>query len=210
MKNAGKVTLLTFLIFSSLAILPMSCTNFCNDSCGCGPVFDIKDFRILSFETLSLTTDGQQVSPSTVLPYSTITKSFRIKETQTIAYFESNPSYFTFGTAMACSPPLPKSAEKMIGIQIINTREVILGNGEVIKVGQDISNYFQMNYFFNNTTRSIDQFLENGLTVFRDDLFKLVWNKDPGKEIELEFSLRIMMEGGLEFNLPNEILSIRS
>lgn len=97
----------------------------------------------------------------------------------------------------------------MIGVQIINTREVILGNGEVIKVGQDISNYFQMNYFFNNTTRSIDQFLENGLTVFRDDLFKLVWNKDPGKVIELEFSLRIMMEGGLEFNLANEILSIR-
>ncbi|HCX77380.1 MAG TPA: hypothetical protein DHU93_20345 [Algoriphagus sp.] len=67
-----------------------------------------------------------------------------------------------------------------------------------------------MNYFFNNTTRPINQFLENGLTVFRDDLFKLIWIKDPGKEIQLEFSLRIMMEGGLEFNLPNEILSIRS
>jgi hypothetical protein len=97
----------------------------------------------------------------------------------------------------------------MIGIQIINSKEVEFADGEIFQMGQDISDFFEVNYFFVEQTRPIPDFFENGLTLFREDLFKLVFTKNPGKEVQLEFSIRIMLEGGLEFNLQNEILSIR-
>ncbi|MBY5950372.1 hypothetical protein OU792_11505 [Algoriphagus sp. NF] len=203
-----KKLITTSALFITLAMLPIACSEFCNNPCGCGPVFEVIDFRVQSFETLSLTTEGQQVSPSTSLPYDFITKSFRIKETQNVSYFEESNNSIP-GVAFACSPPSPQSQEKMIGIQIINSKEVEFADGEIFKVGQDISDFFEVNYFFVEQTRPIPEFLENGLTLFREDLFKLVFTKNPGKEVQLEFSMRIMLEGGLEFNLQNEILSIR-
>lgn len=189
-------------------MLPIACSEFCNNPCGCGPVFEVIDFRIQSFETLSLTTEGQQVSPSTSLPYDFITKSFRIKETQNVAYFKERTSS-TPGLALACSPIPPQSQEKMIGIQIINSKEVEFADGEIFQMGQDISDFFEVNYFFVEQTRPIPEFFGNGLTLFREDLFKLVFTKNPGKEVQLEFSIRIMLEDGLEFDLQHEILSIR-
>lgn len=187
----------------------MACNGFCGNPCGCGPVFQVSNFRIQSFETISITRDGQQVSPTTTLPYGFITKSFRIKDIVTLTE-RKTPIKSTWGMAFACSPPSPQSQEKMIGIQIINSREVQLGDGQILKVGDDLTDYFEMNSFSAEQTKPISEFFESPVPLFLEDLFKLVWIKDPGKEVQLEFSLRILMENGLDFNLSNEILNIRS
>lgn len=201
--------LATIAVFTLLAILPISCGIVCNDSCGCGPQFEVKDFNILSFETLSLTKAGQRVNPTTPLPYDQIFKVFRTLETQTLSSFEKNNPTGIPGVAFACSPLTPKSAQMMTGIQLLNSKEQILNDGTVLKIGQDITEYFEINYFFEEKILPLESFFKQPLPVYREDLFKLGWKQAPNKEIILEFSIRIIMTDGKEFNLNNEILSIR-
>jgi len=202
-------SLATVILFVFISLLPISCGILCNDPCGCGPRFEVKDFNILSFETLSLTKPGQRVNPTTPLPYDQIFKVFRILETQTLTALETNSSNGIPGVAFACSPVSPKSAQQMTGIQLLNSKELTLGDGTVLKVGQDISEFFEINYFFEEKTLSFESFFKEPITIYQEDLFKLGWKQDPKKEIILEFSIRIFMTGGKEFNLNNEILSIR-
>jgi hypothetical protein len=202
-------SLATVTIFAFIALLPLSCGITCNDPCGCEPQFEVKDFNILSFETLSLTKLGQRVNPTTPLPYDQIFKAFRILETQTISSIENNTTNGIPGVAFACSPVTPKSAQQMTGIQLLNSKEVTLGDGTVLKVGQDITEFFEVNYFFVEKTVPFESFFKQPVTVYREDLFKLGWKQDPKKEVILEFSIRIFMTNGKEFNLNNEVLSIR-
>lgn len=202
-------SLATVTVFAFIALLPISCGILCNDPCGCGPQFEVKDFNILSFETLSLTKPGQRVNPTTPLPYDQIFKVFRILNTQTLSSIENNPAIGIPGVAFACSPVTPKSAQLMTGIQLLNSKEVALGDGTVLKVGQDITEFFEVNYFFEEKTLPFESFFKRPLAIYREDLFKLGWKQDPKKEIILEFSIRIFMTSGKEFNLNNEILSIR-
>jgi len=209
MKNLIRKSLATGSLFLLVALLPISCGIVCNDSCGCGPRFEVKDFNILSFETLSLTKPGQRVNPNTPLPYDQIFKAFRILDAQTIALIDKNTSFSFPGTALACSPATPKSVQQMTGIQILNSKEVTLGDGTVLKTGDDITSFFEVNYFFAEKTMPFETFFKQPLIVYREDLFKLGWKQDPKKEVVLEFSIRIFMTAGKEFNLNNEILSIR-
>jgi hypothetical protein len=201
--------LATVIVFTVIALLPLSCGIVCNDSCGCGPQFEVKDFQIVSFETLSLTKTGQRVNPTTSLPYDQIFKAFRILETQTVASGTSNFALGIPGVALACSPLPSKSARQVIGIQLINIKEVTLGDGEILKVGQDITEFFEINYFFSEKTMPFESFFKLPITIYREDIFKLGWRQDPKKEVILEFNIGIFMTDGKEFNLNNEMLSIR-
>ncbi len=209
MKNLIRKSVATCTLLSILALLPISCGIVCTDSCGCGPQFEVKDFNILSFETLSLTKPGQRVNPTTPLPYDQIFKAFRILDVQTLSSLNENVTGSIPGVAYACSPVTPKSAQQMTGIQLLNSKEVSLGDGTVLKVGQDITDFFEVNYFFAEQTLPFTSFFKQPLTVYREDLFKLGWKSNPKKEVILEFSIRIFMTGGKEFNLNNEVLSIR-
>ncbi len=209
MKLSVKKLTLTGFLFCFFALLPMSCGIFCNDSCGCDPVYEVRDFSISSFETKSLRADGQRVSPETVLPYDEIYKAFLIKEVQVLSANEGDQSISsTFGLAMACSPMPPKSIEKMTGVQLINTKEITLGDGTILELGQDLTELFGISYFFSAETVPISQFFDGPLDVYQEDLFKLEWLKDPEREVVLEFTLRIFFENGKEFTLENEIMSI--
>ncbi|MDF2158222.1 hypothetical protein [Algoriphagus sp. CAU 1675] len=197
----------TFGLLVLLGLLPIGCGEPCNHPCGCSPSFEVKDFWIRSFETLSLTTEGQQVSPTTTLPYSSITKSFRIKEIETIA-LEKSASQNLPGFAFACSPPSPKSADRLVDVMIYNSKEVSFENGTVLKVGQELSEFFLIGNFFSAQSQTIEDFLSQPRDIYMEDLFKLTWNLDPGKEVQLQFSLRIILENGKEFILNEELLSI--
>ncbi|MGM0945422.1 MAG: hypothetical protein ACQEW9_09585 [Bacteroidota bacterium] len=198
----------TIALFLILAILPMGCEVFCNDPCGCRPKFEVKDFRITAFETLSLAQDGQRIHPSLVLPYDQTTKSFRVAQLETVAQSKESLGGLP-GMAYACSPIAPQSIHRLIGLQLINKKEVILGDGTILEVGKLLNEFVKMNYFYASETFPLAEFLDGGLPVFSDDLFKLVWQNAPGKELVLEFDLQIQLENGQGFVLPDEILSIR-
>jgi hypothetical protein len=209
MKNLLKKSFATLGLLSFIALLPISCGVVCNDVCGCGPQFEVQNFKILSFETLPLTKAGQRVNPTTPLPYSEIFKSFRILDVQTISLNEPKNSFSLPGVGYACSPVSPKSVDLMRGIQVLNSKEVTLGDGTLLKVGDDITKYFGINGFFSEKITPSETFFKAPIEVYRDDLFKLGWKQNPQKELILEFSLRIFFTNGREFNLNNEVLAIR-
>lgn len=209
MSQRNKKLFSTLFLVTALGFLPLGCEVFCNDSCGCGPRYEIKDFRITAFETLTLAEDGQRIDPSTVLPYSQTTKSFRISQFETIALIPNEGSFSLPGVAWACSPLPPKSIERMTNITLINKKEQVLADGTILQVGDQLNSLVEINYFFASQTQPISDFLEGGLTLYSDDLFKLVWQKDPGKEMVIGFDLHLELENGQGFVLPNEILSIR-
>lgn len=209
MKNSIKKSIATIGVLTLITLIPIGCGVICSDPCGCGPRFEVKDFTILSFETLSLTKAGQRVNPGTPLPYRDIFKAFRILDTQTLSYNNENNDLGSLGVAYACSPESPKSKDLMTGIQILNSKEVILGDGRILEVGDDITDFFEINYFFTENTSPFEVFFKAPLEVYRDDLFKLGWKENPGKEVVLEFSVRIFFTNNKEFNLNNEVLAIR-
>lgn len=198
----------SLILFALVAILPISCGVDCNNPCGCSPDFEIKDFNITEMEALTLLRDGQQVSPAGTYPYDVVVKGLRIKTFQTVAFSEKSISNGIPGIAYACSPLPPKSADNLFDVKVINLQEVTLDSGVRLKIGDDISAYFGMNYYFSEGTESIEEFLEGTLTMFSDDLYKLAWLEKPAKELNLRFTIRVQLESGREIALTDQELNV--
>lgn len=208
---AAKKLGLTLVLLAFLALVPGGCGILCNNPCGCNPTFPEQSARIRSFELLTFSTGGQQINPTLNQPYDQVVKAFRIKEFDLISS-EERPSGFSWnlGTAYACSPPPITVDKKLIGLSIINQEEVILGDGTRWEVGQDLSDSFGINSFFNSTLVPIDEFIGDGLTLILEDFFKVGLKKDPGKNLDLKLSFNLVLENGETFQISNEILSVRS
>ena len=207
MASAFKKSFLTATVFIGLSLLPISCDVICNDSCGCGPDFDVKDFSITSMESITLVSDGQQVSSADTYPFDEVVKGIRVDEFQTLAMSESYSQVIP-GFALACSPRPSQSVENLADIKIINSAEVKLSSGEKLKIGDDISEYFGINYYFSEGTQPISDFLEDTLPIFSDDLLKLAWLNDPMGEISLKFTIQVILDSGREISLTDEVLNI--
>ncbi|MDX5340585.1 MAG: hypothetical protein LPK25_16280 [Cyclobacteriaceae bacterium] len=200
----------TAFLFGFLAILPAGCGIFCNDSCGCSPDFPEQSVRVRSFEVLTFSTGGQQISPNLPQPFDQVVKGFRIKEFDLISeVIREAESPGILGFAFACSPPPLKVKEKLTQLKIINLREVQLGNGMIWEPGQNITEHFGMNSFYNGNLLPIQQYLNNGLTLFLDDLYKVGLRTNPGKTLDLDISLTLVLEGGKEFLIGPEKLRIQ-
>jgi len=191
-----------------MGLLPISCGIICNDPCGCGPEFEVKDFKITEMEALTLVGDGQQVSPNGLYDYDLVVKGIRIKSFQTVAQAGFTNSSIP-GLAYACSPRIPQSVENLSDIKIINLQEFVAPDGKTYGTGDDLSHFFGMNYYFEEGTDSIKDFLDGTLELYPDDLFKLAWLVEPKEELNLKFTIRVQLENGLEFALTDEGLNIR-
>lgn len=211
MQFNSKKTLLTLAIFSGMALLPLSCNivdPFCNSSCGCGSTPTVTDFLIQDFEIQTLQSNGNEADSESFYPFDQLSKVFTLGEVEYLALETSSSSNGIPGLAFACSIAPPKSANKLKNIQIFNTEEVMLESGDVLKVGDNISHLFGLNYYHNQGLESIADFIENGVEIYLDDSFKLQFQNDPKKELKLSFSIQIQLDGGQEFNYQNEVLRI--
>lgn len=206
----GKKLLATFSLLTFLAILPMSCGVVCLDTCGCNPSFPQQTLKIKSFEVLTVAGNGQRIQPTLAQPFDQVFKAIRIKDFDLITLEKSDflePT--SLGTAFACSPPPIIAKEKLSRIQVINLKEITLGDGTLLSLGEDITPYFGMNDFFAQGLVPVNQFLAGGRSLILEDFFKLGFVRNPGKEINLELSIRLLMDNGEEFVLANQIHSIR-
>lgn len=206
----NKKLFLTVGLLTFLALMPMSCGLVCTDSCGCSPNFPEQKLLIKSFEVLTVAGDGQRIQPTLTQPYDQVFKAIRIKDFDLVSLAE--PDFFqpwTLGAAFACSPPPVESIEKLRNIEIINLSEQTLADGTVLKLGETITPYFGMNDFFAQGLIPVNDFLKNNKDLVLEDFFKLGFTKNPGKPINLEITIRIVMENGKEFILNNQIHSIR-
>ena len=210
MSNWRKKLFATLNLLALLALLPMGCDIFCADSCGCGSGFKNQTLLIKSFEAITIAADGQQIQPTSNLPYDQVFKAIRVDDFDLISY--EGQDFFepwSLGTAYACSPPTPISESKLTSLKITNLREVILGDGTRMQVGEDITAYFGINDFYSQGLKPVNQYLQSGKEVYLDGYYKLGFTKDPDAEVSLEFSISLTMDNGEEFVLNNQILGIR-
>lgn len=203
-----KKSLVTALLFSFLALLPISCDLVCNDSCGCGSQTEAKDFKIISFEMFTVNLNGEELSQDLTQPYNQVLKTFKIKEIEMLSYIESSNLGIP-GVALACSPLPPKSQEKLEGLKIFNTKEVTLGDGTVLKAGDILNDFFEINYYFISDSAPIEEFFSENRIIYLDDYFKLSFIKDPKMEIVIEFSMQLIFENGREISINGEKLNIQ-
>mgnify|MGYP005748079347 CR=1 FL=1 len=199
----------TAILFGILAILPAGCGIFCNDSCGCSPDFPEQSVRIRTFEVLTFSTGGQQISPNFQQPYDQVVKGFRIKEFDLVSELIREAEHPGFlGLAFGCSPPPLKVREKLVQLKITNLKEIQFEDGRKWEPGQNISQNFGINSFYGGSLIPIDQFLKNGLTLFLDDFYKIGLLQNPGNSLDLEISISLVMESGQEYLLGPEILRV--
>lgn len=207
MKKIKKSIVCTVFLFILLSVLPMGCGLLCVDSCGCAPKFPPQTFRIKTFEVFTAAFDGQQISPTTFLPYNKVFKAFRVKEFDLLGSSKTSP-VGGLNLAYACSPPSPTSEKKMLDLRVINLKRISLGDGTILEPGENISRLFRIGNFFSTNSYPISDFLGKGNTIYLEDLFKLSFTKNPEKQLTLEVSITIQLEDGTAFLLPNEILSL--
>lgn len=208
MKIIRKTFGITAVLYLFLAMIPMSCGLFCRDSCGCGPKFSQQIFRIRSFELITAAFDGQRIFPDDMQPWDQYYKGLEVKDFDFITSSEGLKA--TFGVALACDPAPAKSDKKLLDIRIINLKEANLGDGTVLQVGDDISELFGINRFFAEGLQPIDSYLSEGYLLFLDEMLKIGFLQDPGKDLSLSIEISLILENGTTFRFDNEPFTIKS
>lgn len=209
MNLASKRIGLTICLFSFLALIPMSCGIFCQDSCGCGPSAPAQNLIIKSMQLLTVDPSGQTINPLDTLPYNRVFKSLEIKDFEIKLISENFSPSTSFGLAYACSPLPVYSRDEIIGIKILNKTSVTLADGTTISPQQDISSYFGMTFFYNDQLITFQEFIGTGRLFFFGENFKIGFIQSPEKPLKLEFDVEVSFKSGKAFLLENQVLSIR-
>lgn len=209
MGTSSKNSIATFTIFLILALLPVSCDVLCNNSCGCGPLPEVKDFRIVSFSASTYHLDGMQLADDIAFAYNEVYKVLRVEEFEFLSHVDPSSTGFFPGVAFACSPMPPKSANALLDMEIYNSNEVILGDGTVLQVGEIINNYFEIGTDYTADPKTLDDFFIEKHEIYSDEPFKLYFTKNPEKETIITFSIRFLLENQEEKVLNNVILKIK-
>lgn len=201
---------LTICLFSFLALIPMSCGIFCQDSCGCGPSAPPQDLVIKSMQMRTMAPIGQTANPLDTLPFNQVFKSLEVKEFEIILLSENFWPSSSFGLTYACSPLPVYSRDEINAIRILNKTSVTLADGSTLNPQQDISSYFGMAFFYTEKLSTIQEFIGNGRYFFLGENFKLGFKQSPGKALKLEFDVEVTFKSGKAFLLENQVLSIRA
>jgi hypothetical protein len=209
MKSSQKRIFTTISLFSFLALFPMGCDLFCTDSCGCGSTVAPKDFFVESFSVFTVNESGVELDETNTFPYDKIFKTFQIEDVKFTSQKRESANSFTFGTALACSPIPPQSANTLIQIQLINQKEFTLADGQIVPVGDDITAFFGVNNFFAAGLKDFESLVESGLRLTNEDYFKIGFLNNPEKELNLEFTIRFEFDDAQEILLTDQILNIR-
>ena len=96
----------------------------------------------------------------------------------------------------------------MIGITIYNLKEVELGDGTILKIGDKLNDFFEINSIYDNSSRSIDDFFMEPQLIFLDEKLRLFFTKDPEKETVIEFSIQFLFEKNQELVIKSTLLKI--
>jgi hypothetical protein len=201
---------MTLSLFSLFAFLPMSCGLFCNDSCGCGSLPKPRVFVIESFDTKTVDEAGREIPDTQNRPYNRIFRALQIKDITFISALKDEVLYSGgLGLAFACDPAPDASKNTLKLIQIMNEKEFTLDNGTEYGVGENLTSLFGISRFFDSSLVSIDNFIDSGrkLNLYEDLRIGLLGN--PGKELNLKFTIRLLFDDGQEFLLTDQLLNVR-
>lgn len=208
MKIAQKRLFTTLCLFSLLALMPMGCNLFCYDSCGCGPTPKPNQLVVRSFETQTVDIAGKEISKEESKPFDQVFLALRIGEYEFQTQSMESQDTWSLGTALACDPPIPVTEDTLYLIQIINQQEFTLIDGTTFSEGDNISGLFGMSHFFAPGLRTLSNFMAPGKRLRLEDYFKIGLMERPKKELNLEFTIRLVFDDAQEFLLTDQILNV--
>lgn len=210
MKLNGKRIFTTISLFSILSLLPMSCGLFCNDSCGCGPVTKPREFVIESFATKTVDELGNNIPETQSRNFDKIFKSVEISERKFTSEAKVEDSmHLSLGLAFACSPAPDTSINELQLIEIINEVEFTLADGTEYAIGEKLNSLFGISEVFRTNLIPIEEYPQIGAKLTLDDFFKIGLFQHLGKELQLEFTIRIVFDDAQEFLLTDQTLNVR-
>lgn len=199
-----KVIFILASIFAVQLVI-VSCTLFC--PCGCGGSKTPQKISILSWNVETVTQPNAVIDQSTPTPYDRAFKALSIGNIG-VAYLRNESLGSTFSSAYACSPAPQEVAETFNTIQIIsNTDIVLVGDNDVIKSGDDITNRFVIARPFETDFKPISEFIDE-LVIYEYDRYLLRLMDKPVQETILDFEIIIEMSNGKVFILENERLTV--
>lgn len=210
MRISIKRGITTLGLFTFLAMLPMSCGLLCRDTCGCGPTPKTSEFEIQSFDSKTKDGSGREISASESRPYDQIYKVLEINDVEfTSAVKDEEQNTGSLGIAFACSPAPPISKNDLQLIEILNETEFSLADGTEYGVGENLVSLFGINRYFSSELESIEEFIGTGRKLnYGDDLyFGLLEN--PEKDLQLEFTIRLVFNDAQEFLFTDQILNVQ-
>jgi len=153
---------------------------------------------------------GKEIPASETKGYDQVFKTLQINEVENKTQSSTDSSVFgSFGTAFACDP-IPRMTENTLNlIQIINQKEITLIDGTKYLVGDNISSLFGMNHFSAAGLTTLENFVAAGRKLRFEDYFKIGFLVNPEKEINLEFTIRLVFDDAQELLLTDQILNVR-
>lgn len=209
MRNSKKKFFTTLFLLGFLAFLPISCDVLCNNSCGCGPVPETKNFSVISFSSSTVNSQGQEIPAEEFGFYNEVHKELKVQDFELVSFLDLPSSPSIPGIAFACDPLPPKSIDELVFIEIYNSKEVTLDDGTVLKVGEILNDFFTINTAYTTDPKNISDFFSQSWEIYFYEPFNLHFSKNPGKEIVITFSIRFLLENEKEISLNDVILSIK-
>ncbi len=200
-----------FLFLTMMGIFPISsCVDQCDGPCGCYPVFENPDFTISAFsvENLYRADNNFIVDPNRYYFHQTLYKAFWVSGLREIANNSPSTSGSFFSNmAFACSPPESFSTETLKSIRIINKKRVQINQQEILEIGQQINDYFNLTLTF-QVEYSIDDFLKRNHKFLKDERLYLKFNSPPNDNIEIMFDIEIELDNDKTFVFNNETMKV--
>ncbi len=206
-----------FLFFSVLmGVIPITSCVYqqCDGPCGCSPVFEVEDFSVtqLSIETLYRSDNNQPIDPERFYFYQTLYTGIWVSGLRPINETSQNfdgISLFVPRALASCSPREAFSLETLAGLKIINKNPLELTPNIYLDEGDDITHLFVATTNFQQEY-SIESFAKNKHRFQKDERFYLKFNQEPGAPLQLVFNVIIILDNGVNYEFPGQILKIVS
>ncbi|WP_194976883.1 hypothetical protein [Aquiflexum lacus] len=194
----------------AFGIIPMSCDLFCRDSCGCGSPIPMREFSIKDLTIGDLVIGTSAFNPDLFYAKD---QYFKVIEISGFEYLTENQdfkfSFHFFNSVYACSPAPNISFQHIAELKIINKKETVLSESNLILEAQDISEKFLISNYPSIDGQAIISLLEEEQKFYLGESFFLKWNESITGETELIFDIFIKLSDGQEFLFADEVMKIK-
>lgn len=189
--------------------VPVSCSFFCRDSCGCDPSpLPQKQIDIISWNIETVSENYQPLDTSFVYDFDKVYKSLRIDKRLIVSFEDKSVVGFS-NVAYACSPMPPRAIQTIESIKIVATHQTAFKDAnDIIQVGDNISNRFKMTYYFDANFQPIETFIYQRL-IYDEDKYTLKLIERPFQEVKMKFNIVITLSDGKVLELNDQRLRVK-
>ena len=199
-------TILLTLTF--IGFIPPSCCLL--SSCGCGDISPT-NFYITGIDLKSTNSSNVELDTSLYYVHTDLFKEIQISEVQTVAFNTNFSTFSLFSVALACSPAPSVALNPIEDIKFVAANSFQLESDlDVVTIGQDISDKFEISYIWDNSFTSINTFFSSDISYITEyDQYKIRLSVKPFQETNMMLNISILLSDGTLFEYKHEIMNVK-